>query len=146
MTVTLHIAYRYGDHRIFARLVCLLRGGDSAHVEVAVPLENGTWACVSSSWLDGGPRLVVMPLPAEKWRIYQTGLPVHKADDWLNLNRGKGYGWWRLLRFVLPFFRPGGGGPVCTSAVAEIIGLPRPEIWDLIGHEAAVSWRYERVQ
>lgn len=144
--MALHIAYRYDDQRTFARLVRLFRGGDCAHVEAAVPLNGDQWACVSSSWLDGGPRFKVMPLPPEKWRIYRTSISHLRADEWLAANHGKGYGWWRLIRFVLPFLRPGGGGPVCTSAVAEMIGMPKPETWDLIGHEAAVSWRYERTQ
>lgn len=143
---TLYVAYRYGDTRLFARLVRLFRGGDCAHVEAAVPLGDGLWRCTSSSWMDSGPRQKDMPLPAAKWRIYRTDVPAKRADEWLSWAWGAGYGWWRLLRFVVPCFRPGGGGPVCTSAVAEMVAMPRPEIWDLIGHEAAVSWRYPRVQ
>lgn len=66
------VAFRYNDRRMFARLVCWLRGGDSAHCEVASVLtDTGLHHCVSSSWLDGGVRGKWMPLPADRWRVYE---------------------------------------------------------------------------
>lgn len=138
----LHIAFRYGDRKLFARLVCLLRGGDSAHCEAVVPLGDGQWWCVSSSWVDGGVRAKVMPLPRAKWRIYETGLPSGAASDWYVRNKGQGYGWWKLLRFALPWVRPSWGGPICTEACAQMLGLGHSDSWDLRTLEAAVQWRY----
>jgi hypothetical protein len=143
---TLHIAFRYGDKRLFSRIVCLLRGGDSAHVEVAEPLGDGRWRCTSSSFMDGGARQKDMPLPAEKWRIYRTDIPPERATAWLAANDAEGYPWWVLLRFVLPFMRPGSAWKVCTGCAAEIAAIPRPEVWEVMTLEAAVAWRYERVQ
>jgi hypothetical protein len=42
--------------------------------------------------------------------------------------------------------RPSWGGPICTQAVAEIIGLPDHDSWDVRQLEAAVAWRWPRVQ
>lgn len=142
----LHIAYRYGDTRLFARLVCLLGGGDSAHVEVAEPLGGGLWRCVSSSWLDGGPRVKVMPLPAEKWRIYKTDIDGERAGDWLKAHYHQGYGWVKLLRFVFPWFRPSWGGPICTECWAAVLGVGLADSWHLRTSEAVTAWRYERTQ
>lgn len=138
----LHVAFRYGDRRLFARLVCLVRGGDSAHCEAAYATPEGDWACVSSSWVDGGARGKEMPLPAAKWRIYRTDLDAVRAQLWLARHAGEGYGWIKLLRFLLPFVRPSWGGPICTEAVAQMLGLGHADSHDLRTLEAAVRWRY----
>lgn len=138
----LYVAFRYGDRRPFARLVCLLRGGDSAHCEAAERWSDGHWHCVSSSWVDGGVRGKSMQLPATKWRVYRTDLDAGLADRWLEEHDDEPYGWWKLLRFVLPFVRPSWGGPICTEAVARMLGLGHSDSWDLRTLEAAVEWRY----
>ena len=143
---TLHIAFRYGDTRFFSRLVCLLRGGDSAHVEAAEPMDDGRWRCTSSSGLDGGVRQKDMPLPPEKWRIYKTDVSPEAASLWMASNKGEGYGWSKLVRFAAPFLRPSWGGPICTEAVAQIMSLGHSDSWDLRTLEAATAWRYERTQ
>jgi hypothetical protein len=139
---TLYVAYRYGDTRLFARLVCLIRGGDSAHCEMAEDLGNGMFWCTSSSWMDGGVRQKYMALPKDKWRLYKTDVPVAAADEWFLRNKQYGYGWWKLIRFLFPWFRPSMGGPICTEAVAEMLGLGHTDSWDLRTLEAAVAWRY----
>jgi hypothetical protein len=142
VSTVLHVAFRYGDTRLFARLVCLIRGGDSAHCEGAFPTGDGEgWLCVSSSWVDGGPRHKLMPLPPDKWRVYRTDLPPGEAVEWLERQKG-GYGWWKLIRFALPFIRPSFGGPICTEAVAQMLGLGHSDSWDLRTLEAAIRWRY----
>ena len=142
----LHIAYRYGDTKLFARFVCLLRGGDSAHVEMCEPLAYGLWRCTSSSHMDGGPRTKDMPLPAGKWRLYRTNIHPSVAREWLANNKGKSYGWWKLIRFAIPLIRPSFGGPICTQACAQMTALGHADSWDLRTLEAAHAWRYERVQ
>lgn len=137
----LHIAFRYNDRRLFARLVCLIRGGDSAHCEGAYPTDDG-WRCVSASWMDGGARGKTMALPGDKWRVYRTDLPPGVAEAWLARNGGQGYGWWKLIRFAFPWLRPSFGGPICTEACAEMLGLGHADSWDLRTLEAAVEWRY----
>lgn len=153
------VAFRYGDTRLFARLVCLIRGGDSAHCEAAAPQDLETrldpaasgalFYCVSSSWVDGGPRPVTMRLPPSKWRIYETDLSAERADEWLAEQRRLGYiryGWWKLIRFLFPFIRPSRGGPICTEAIAAMVDLGHTDSWDLRTLEAAIAWRYRRVQ
>ena len=145
---TLHVAFRYGDRRWFARLVVAVCGGDAAHCEVVTPLGGGQWRCISSSWMDGGPRAKHMALPAEKWRIYATSASWDSAEAWLDAQRtlANGYGWWKLLRFVLPFLRPSWGGPICTEACAEALDMPDSDAWNVRQLEAALAWQHNRFQ
>ena len=62
----IRIAFRYGDRRWFARLVCALRGGDVAHCEVAYAQLAIGHLCVSASWLDGGVRSKMIVLDPAK--------------------------------------------------------------------------------
>jgi hypothetical protein len=140
------VAVRYNDPRLFGRLVRLARGGDGSHTEVAVPQGDGLYWCVSSAQTDGGVRPKTMPLPAGKWRLYQTDVPTERAHDYLRKRGHEGYGWWRLVRFLLPMLRPSWGGPICTQATAEIVGLPDHDSWDVRQLEAAIAWRWPRVQ
>lgn len=145
---TVYLASRYGDRRLFARLVCAVTGGDTAHCEAVTPLGDGQWRCISSSWMDGGPREKLMPLPPEKWRIYRTEAPWFNAQEWLagQQARGHGYGWWKLLRFVLPMIRPSWGGPICSEACAEILRMPDSDSYTPRSIEAAVAWQHARIQ
>lgn len=124
------VAFRYGDRRLFARLVCLLRGGDSAHCEVAKPILNGQFWCVSSSWLDGGVRYKYMPLPADKWRMYEIDAAVHPAQ-WHEANMRKGYDVLGLLGIVLPPMGHSRRRWFCSEAAADMLGLREPHIYDL---------------
>lgn len=139
---TLRVAFRYGDSRLFARLVRFLRGGDSAHVEVSARKVGDMHECISSSHMDGGVRLKIMPLPGQKWRVYKTDIPSARAYDWLAFNDHRGYGWVRLVRFLFPFLRPNVGGPICTTAVGQILGLADSECHDLRSQESAVRFRW----
>ena len=142
----LHVAFRYGETKLFAQLVYFFRGGDSAHVEVAELLGDGIWRCTSSSYMDKGPRAKDMPLPASKWRLYKTDIDPVVAHEWLARNKGKGYAWWKLLRFVFPWIRPSFGGPPCSQCWAHCVAIGHSDSWDLRNAEAATAWRYERVQ
>jgi len=138
----LRVAFRYGDTRLFSRLVCFFRGGDSAHVEAAHRWVADMADCVSASFVDRGVRPKLIRLDPLKWRVYQTDVPAERAPQWLRANDHKGYGWLRLLRFVLPFVRPNVGGPICTTAVGEILGLIDAECHDLRSLESAVRLRW----
>jgi hypothetical protein len=138
----LRVAFRYGDRRLFARLVCLVRGGDSAHVEAADHLAGDMHKCISASFVDKGVRPKDIWLTHKKWRVYQTDIPAERAYAWLARNDHRGYGWLRLVRFLFPFFRPNVGGPICTIAVGEILGLPDAECHDLRSLESAVRLRW----
>jgi hypothetical protein len=138
----LRVAFRHNDRRLFARLVCLVRGGDSAHVEAVARMVADQGECISASFVDRGVRSKIITLDPAKWRIYQTDLPPERARGWLARNDHKGYGWLRLVRFLFPFFRPNVGGPICTIAVGEILGLPDAECHDLRSLESAVRLRW----
>ena len=68
------------------------------------------------------------------------------AREWLDMNRGTGYGWVKLLRFVFPWFRPSWGGPICTQCWAYCVGIGLTDSWHPRFAEAATAWQFERVQ
>lgn len=135
------IAFRYGDTRLFSRLVCWWSGGDSAHCEVV----TSRGACISASWLDGGVREKTMPLPPEKWRIYEIDAALDPAG-WLELNRGAGYDWLGLLSFVIARWRVSTTRWFCSEVAAHILGLPEPARYDLVTLESVCARYGRRVQ
>ncbi len=140
------VAFRFGDRRLFARIICALRGGDSAHCEVAGAwAEDGTYECVSASWLDGGVRGKRMPLPAAKWRIYELASPNSPAA-WLHSRAGAGYDLLGLLGIVFPPVGQSRQRWFCSEAVADVLGLSEPHIFDLRTLESTCARFGRRVQ
>lgn len=141
----IRIAFRFNDKRLFSRLVCLLRGGDSAHCEVAWRWDGYQHECVSASWLDGGVRAKDINLAPEKWRIYEIDAVVDPRV-WLVAHGGKGYDVLGLLGIVLPALGHSRRRWFCSEAAADILGLPEPHIFDLRTLEAACARFGKRVQ
>jgi hypothetical protein len=139
------IAFRYGDRRLFARLVCLLRGGDSAHCEVATREFARSFWCVSSSFLDGGVRSKDMPLPAEKWRIYEIEAQRDPVQ-WCAEHSGAKYDVLGLLGVVLPPLGHERKRWFCSEVAAAILGLREPHIFDLRALEAVCARFGTRIQ
>jgi hypothetical protein len=144
----LRVAFRYGDSRLFARAVCWFRGGDAAHCE-AVPewdTATGEHTCISSSFLDGGVRLKRMPLPADKWRIYEVEVEAVRAWGWFFEHRGEGYDSLGLFGFVWRPIRGWARKWFCSEAVAAIMLLDKPESFDLVLLESVCNRFGRRVQ
>ena len=141
----IRVAFRYGDSRLFARLVCLLRGGDSAHCEVAHWWDGLMHECVSSSWLDDGVRGKLLRLSQDKWRIYEGDGDPEAVRRWLAAHQSEGYGAWRLLRFALGL-RINAGGPVCSGACAAMMGLTEDRLFEPRTLEAVCARFMRRVQ
>lgn len=129
----IRICFRYGDSRWFARLVCLLRDGDSAHCETAHRWAGDVYDCVSSSWMDGGVRGKIIEMPHQKWRVYEVPGSPDDVRRWLVDHAGEKYDWLGLFGFVLPFRIPGFLRRwFCAESSADHMWLPRPVIWDLV--------------
>lgn len=129
----IRICFRYGDSRWFARLVCLLRDGDSAHCETAHRWVGDVYDCVSSSWMDGGVRGKIIEMPHQKWRVYEVPGSPDDVRRWLVDHAGEKYDWLGLFGFVLPFRIPGFLRRwFCAESSADHMWLPRPVIWDLV--------------
>jgi hypothetical protein len=143
--VIARIAFRYNDTRLFSRVVCLLRGGDSAHCEVAIEQSDGTHWCVSSSFLDGGVRGKDMPLPADKWRVYEIDAQRDPAA-WEVEHAGKGYDILGLLGVAFPPFGHSRRRWFCSEAAADMLGLREPHIYDLRTLESVCARFGTRVQ
>ena len=138
-------AFRYRDRRAFARVVTSLRGGDSAHCEVAWAWDGALHRCVSSSWLDGGVRRKDIEMPPEKWRIYE--LPAAIAPQlWYERHAGAGYDVLGLLGILWPRVGHRRHRWFCSEVLAAIIGLPQPQLYDLRTAESVCAKLGERVQ
>jgi hypothetical protein len=146
----LRIAFRYGDSRLFARAVCWWRGGDSAHCEVLLGdsvLGGGWHECLSSSWLDGGVRVKWMPLPADKWRIYEVPFgSVEEARAWAWKHSGEGYDALGLLGFVIRRVKGLARDWFCSEVAAELMGLRDPWQFDLKLLEAVCARTGKSIQ
>lgn len=144
----LRVAFRYGDPRLFARLVCWFRGGDSAHCEAAPAWDEvtGEYTCISSSFLDGGVRLKRMPLPAEKWRVYEVDVQEVRAWAWYFEHRGEGYDTFGLLGFVWRPFRGWKDKWFCSEVVAEMMLISKAWAFDLVLLESVCARFGKRIQ
>lgn len=146
LTAPLQIAFRYGDRRWFARLVCAIQGGDSAHCEMSVYRDRDQHHCISASFLDDGVRFKVMPLPAAKWRIYEMPQDSTGAIEWLRAHDRDGYDWLGLLGFIVRRIRGQGDRRFCSEAAAEVLGLRDPWRYDLTLLESVCARFGRRVQ
>lgn len=141
------IAFRYGDTRFFSRAVTWLRGGDSAHCELAHKWRGDFHTCTSASFMDGGVRQKQMPLPADKWRIYElNGISDKEVDEWFVTNHNKKYDVIGLLGFVWRQIEGSSRRLFCSEAVADIIGLPEPHLYDLRTLESVCARFGRRIQ
>ena len=134
----IRVCFRYGDARWFAPLVCLLRGGDSAHCETAHRWVQDVHECVSASWLDGGVREKVIEMPAGKWRVYEVPGSQEDVRRWLTAHQGERYDWMGLLGFLLPWRTPAPSRRwFCSEVAADLMWLRHPWRWDLTDTESA---------
>lgn len=140
------IAFRHSDGRIFARGVTLLRGGDSAHVESAIPM-GALSLCVSASFIDGGVRGKMIDLrdPA-KWRVYRWEGPHVDLLQWLEDHEDAEYDLRGLLGILAPPIGNDRTKRFCSEAVAEHIRLNYPGTYDLLRLERHVAERAARVE
>jgi hypothetical protein len=143
------IAFRHSDRRLFSRLVIWLRGGDSAHVESAIPSAPPSLLsfCVSASFLDGGVRGKAIDITSpDKWRVYAWN-PGQSVDlmQWLGEHHKKRYDLRGLFGIVLPRLGNDADKMFCSEAVAMHLGLHDPHTYDLVRLESAVADQAQRV-
>lgn len=142
----IRVAFRFGDARMFARLVCLLRGGDSAHCEVAFDWQGQSHQCVSASFLDGGVRTKQIEMPPEKWRIYEAPGDRNRAIAWAVTHDGERYDTLGLLGFVFRRIKGWRRAWFCSEVAADIMYLPEPYLYDLRALESVCGRYGMRVQ
>lgn len=142
----IRVAFRYNDKRLFARAVCLLQGGDSAHCEAAWSWDGLLHECVSSSLLDGGVRGKAIDLVPGKWRIYELPGSYTAVTNWLELHKGERYDILGLLGFVFRRIKGWLRAWFCSEVVADIMQLPEPWRYDLALLESVCARFGRRVQ
>lgn len=143
------VAFRYDDKRWFSRLVCFIRGGDSAHCEAVRNYRPGfDSTCASASWVDGGVRYACIRLHPEKWRVYEVeGIPVDLIDTWMGKHQGEDYDLVGLLGVVLPtIFGHSTRRWFCSEVVANMLGMTDPHLYDLRVLESVCAKVGKRVQ
>lgn len=124
--------YKAQDH-LFDRLVSWWTKGPYSHVEIIVDaVGDGYYACLSSSFRDGGVRIKNMPLPADRWDIVEVRLPVdeEKALLWYRNYHGAKYDVLGLFGFV---FRRGIEDDhkwFCSEVAADILSFAEPWRYD----------------
>lgn len=133
------IAFRHSDTSIFARTVTTLRGGDSAHCEVAVPLDvdgRAMHLCVSASFIDGGVRGKVIDIGnPDKWRVWRWTGPHLNPLEWLREHYGAGYDLRGLCGILAPPVGHDRTKRFCSEGAAEMLMLPDPHTYDLVALE-----------
>ncbi len=141
------IAFRHSDTRIFSRIVTGLRGGDSAHVESAIPsLGDRLSLCVSSSFMDGGVRGKVIDLTdPHKWRVYQWTGEHADIMKWLRVHYKAKYDKRGLIGILAPAVGHSRSRRFCSEAVAEHLRLPDPHTYDLVALENFLKPRADLV-
>jgi len=144
--MTLRVAFRYNDPRIFARLVCWVRGGDSAHCEVSDKWTGLSHSCVSASFVDKGVRRKQLWLAPEKWRIYELELSPEVVADWYRKNAGKGYDILGLLGFLFRRVTGESNKYFCSEAGAAMLGYSNAWAYDLVLLESVCAREGKQVQ
>ncbi len=144
--MTIRIAFRFQDPRLFARLVCFVQRHDSAHCEVAWSWADQQHECVSASFVDHGVRAKSIAMPPEKWRIYELPLPYRRVLDWFDAHKDEGYDWLGLLGFIVRRVKGWLRRKFCSEAGADIMGLPDPWRYDLALLESVCARFGRRVQ
>lgn len=130
---------------MFARLVRVLRGGDSAHCEIA-----GSWSglvhwCVSASIQDGGVRAKEIQIVPEKWRVYEIEAALDPLAYWRE-NAGRRYDFLGLVGILWPRLGHSRSRRFCTEVAGEILGFPNPHLFDLRTLESVCATYGARVQ
>jgi hypothetical protein len=143
----IRVAFRYNDERIFARLVTLVRGGDSAHCEISHIWRGDFHTCTSASFMDGGVRQKQIPLTADKWRIYEIDfVNAQDVTKWFEANHHMKYDVIGLLGFIWRRVEGSMNRWFCSEAVADIMKLPEPHLFDLRSLESVCARFGKRIQ
>ncbi len=120
------VAIRFGDDRLLSRIIAWWQRNDASHCEVVIETIGDAYRCASSSWVDGGVRIMVNSLPASKWRLYEIDRDIELARAWLVEHKGCGYDYLGLFGFVIRPLKGWSGRWFCSEAVAAMLGLPDP--------------------
>lgn len=79
-------------HRICDGITRFFTRGKYSHSEIAIDLGNGTYACYTSSYRDGGVRCKVMALPPNKWDLIALdGLSESDIHRYFRQTQGADY-------------------------------------------------------
>lgn len=93
--------YRIGDE-----IIRFCTNGKYSHCEIVCPyLEqdgNLLFECYSSSIMDGGVRLKLMPLPVEKWDLVKVNIDINLIRLFYNRTKGAKYDILGAIGVILP--------------------------------------------
>lgn len=148
MGAPVRVAFRYGDGRLFPIAVTALRGGDSAHCEVAHSWDGMQHECVSSSFMDGGLRAKSIFMPPEKWRIYELEAAEHPLA-YLERRAAGGrikYDVRGLFGILSPRVGHSLNREFCVETCGAITGLEEAHLFDLRTFEEVCKLIGRRIQ
>ena len=130
MSIKLYVAFYKGKDRIFNKLVSWWTRGLYSHTELVVEASNGMYTCWSSSFLDGGIRCKMMPLPEDHWDLVEiTNLVDNTQDplDWFMRHLGCKYDVIGLIGFIFRRVADDKYKFFCSEAIGNAIGIK--EAW-----------------
>jgi hypothetical protein len=131
------LAFYKAPGTLFDKAIRFVTRSPYSHVEVAIALQaDGQWLCGTSSVRDGGVRLKVMALPADRWDLCFVGGDASAVRAWFEAHAGERYDWLGVLRFVLPFVGQSSRRWFCSEACLAVLGLP--ESWRFSPADSAV--------
>ena len=139
----MQIAFYKGRKRLFNRLVSFWTRSPYSHCELVVSQHNAGALCWSSSYLDGGVRLKVIPLDPALWDIVDLQLTPGQADAataWFRRHEGQAYDVAGLIGCVLRPYRQRQNRWFCNEAVGAALGLQDPWRFDPGSFAAALKF------
>lgn len=118
------IAFYKGRKRIFNFLTSFWLNGKYSHCELIVK-ENadGSFQCLSSSFLDKGVRSKDIFLDADHWDILEIEGDLDYALKWFDSHKGQPYDVLGLAGFILRFVGQSKSRWFCSEAIAEMLGF-----------------------
>ncbi|MDO4775824.1 MAG: hypothetical protein Q4A06_00060 [Cardiobacteriaceae bacterium] len=109
------------------RLIRWITKSAYSHCEIAIAQGNGNYRCLSSHARDGGVREKFLHLAPERWDIVPAPIGEKEALSFFEQEKGSGYDYAGVLRFVFPFLRASKTRWFCSEFVAAALGMETPE-------------------
>lgn len=139
----MQIAFYKGRKRLFNRVVSWWLRGPYSHCELvlgASPL-NGNPMCASSSMMDGGVRVMCVPLDPANWDLIDVQGDEAAARVWLDEHYRDGYDYLGLLGFIARVLGQSKRRWTCSEAVGAMLGIPDAWRFDPCSLHAALALR-----
>lgn len=132
------ILYKANRGNLFDKLVSKIDGGPYSHIEIVTRETPTHWITIASSNRDGGVRSGYIP-KSDNWDVIQTDIKF--GDNPFIRYLRDDYDWPGLATTIWPWFPSLPHAWVCSSFVAEVLGLPDPKTYGVADIVAVIKSR-----